>query len=303
MELRHLRYFISVAEERNIGRAAERLHMTQPPLTRQISQLERELDTQLFNRTAKGVELTNAGRVFLEDARRVVEMADQAGDRAQRAGRGLAGRIDIAVFGTGVFGVIPVLLRSVRDKNPDVKIWLHDMNKQDQLEALADRRISLAFNRFIPPTEGVASEPLVTERLHVALPEDHPLAERAEIRPSDLEGQPMVLFPTGIRPSFIDVVEEICRNAGFSPTVAAEVGSVVHGMALVATGAGVCFVTGSATNLHLPGVVYRPLVEASRSEIELCCIYRSDDPSPLLARLVDSLREAATEHFPESALG
>lgn len=293
VELRHLRYFVCVAEEGTIGRAAERLHITQPPLTRQIAQLERELDTALFVRRPRGVELTNAGRVLLDDARRLLELAELAGERAGRAGRGTTGRIDIALFGTGIFGVIPRLLRSFRADHPDVEVVLHDMSKQEQLDALTHRRIDLAFNRFVPPTTGIATEILLLEALYVAAPDDHPLAARTAVRMIELEDEPMILFPVGPRPSFIDQVRRMCHQAGFSPTVLAEVDGVVHGLTMVATGGGLCLIPRSAINLHLPGVTYRPLHHSPEATVPLACLYREDDRSPVLARLLASMRANA----------
>lgn len=293
MELRHLRYFVAVAEEGSIGRAAERLHMAQPPLTRQIAQLERELGATLLTRTNRGVELTNAGRVLLDDARRMLHFAEQAGDRAVRAGDGLTGRLDIALFGTGIFGAIPMMLRAFRAEFPDVKIVLHNMAKAEQLEALAHRTIDLAFNRVVQPQPGITAETLLMERLYVAIPEDHPLAARTAVRLAELEGEPLVLFPAVTRPSFIDVALRMCRDAGFEPNVVAEVDDVVHGIALVASGGALALIPESGRNLRVPGLINRPLTESSVSHIELCCIYRTDDQSPVLARLLDSFRASA----------
>ena len=290
MELRHLRYFVAVAEEQHIGRAAARLHISQPPLTRQIRQLETELGATLFRRTPRGMELTDAGRVFLDDARNVLELTEQASERAQRAGQGALGRVDVALFGTAIFGAIPVLLRAYRRDHPDVRIVLHNMTKQEQLEALGQRRINLAFNRLMQPVPGIVSEVLLAEPLFVATPSDHPLAARTAIPITALEGEPLVLYPTGLRPSFIDRTRELCTNAGFTPNVVAEVAEGVHGIALVATGGGLAFVPRSATNLRVPGVTYRPLHGAERSEVDLCCIYREDDTSPALTGLLASMR-------------
>ncbi len=295
MELRHLRYFVAVAEHDSIGRAAEHLHMAQPPLTRQIRQLERELGAALFLRTNRGVELTNAGRVFLDDARRVLQLAEQAGDRAQRAGDGAIGRIDIALFGTGIFGVIPVLLKAYRAATPDVTIVLHNMDKEAQLDALEHGTIDVAFNRVVGPQGGVTTEVLLAERLFVAIPDDHPLAARTAVRLAELEAQPLVLFPRGLRPNFIDIVRDACRAVGFEPTVAAEVDDVVHGIALVASGGALCLVPTSGKNLHVPGVVYRPLTHSPTLHVDLCCIYRTNDPSPVLARMLASFRATAAE--------
>jgi len=293
MELRHLRYFVTVAEHQSIGRAAEHLHMAQPPLTRQIRQLEHELGVTLFRRTNRGVELTNAGQVFLDDATRVLALAEQAGDRAHRAGDGAVGRLDIALFGTGIFGVIPVMLKAFRTSTPDVTIVLHNMNKEAQLDALEHRTIDLAFNRVVGQHSGITTEVLLREPLFVAVPDDHPLAARTAVRLIELKGEPLVLFPRGLRPNFIDIVNDACRTIGFEPTVVAEVDDVVHGIALVASGGALCLVPRSGLNLHVPGVVYRRLTNSPVSHVDLCCIYRSDATSPVLDRLLQSFRATA----------
>ena len=293
MELRHLRYFVCVAEEQSLGRAAARLHISQPPLTRQIRDLEREVGAELFVRTTRGVELTNAGRVFLVDARKILGMAELASDRAHRAGAGTVGRIEIALFGTGIFDVIPKLLKQYRIDHPDVELVLHNMTKAEQIEALTDHRIDLAFNRLMRPIPGLVSEVLLTEALFVAAPEHHPLAARTAITLRELEGEPVVVFPTGIRPSFIDLFLELCDKAGFVPDVVAEVEDVVHGIALVATGGGLTLVPRSATNIRIPGVVYRPLSESPAPSVDLCGIHRRDDTSPILEQLLVSMRNTA----------
>ncbi len=298
MELRHLRYFVAVAEEGNIGRAAERLHMSQPPLTRQIALLERELGAVLFTRTNRGVTLTNAGRVLLDDARRMLHLAEQAADRAARAGEGAAGRLDVALFGTGIFGAIPRLLRAFRTEAPDVKVVLHNMDKEHQIEALGHRTIDLAFNRVVTALPGLTAETLLLERLYVAVPEGHPLDARTAIRLAELDGEPLVLFPSGSRPSFIDVARQMCRDTGFEPKVVAEVADVVHGVALVASGGALALVPESGRNLRVPGVVYRALTDSPQLHIELCCIYRTDDDSPVLHRMLDSFRVTAATLTP-----
>ena len=136
MDLRHLKYFIAVAEELNIGRAALRLCISQPPLTRQIQQLEEELGVQLFIRTPRGVELTQAGEMFYEEASNIRSLVEQAIERTKRAVQGKLGRLDIGIFGTGTLGTIPKLLQLFRDTNPDVVVGLHTMSKAEQIEAL-----------------------------------------------------------------------------------------------------------------------------------------------------------------------
>lgn len=295
MELRHLRYFVCVADEQNIGRAAVRLHISQPPLTRQIQLLEERIGAQLFRRTSRGVELTDAGRVLYDDARNILAMAERAAERAHQAAQGLLGRVDVAIFGSGIFNAIPLLLRQFRESYPDVNIVLHNMTKDEQLNALRHQRITLAFNRLVRPASGLTCEALLTEPLYVAMPSGHRLSARSTIKVKQLDGEPMVLFPTGSRPSFIDRVREMCRTSGFTPTVAQEVGDVVHGVALVATGFGVCLVPHSATSVQMPGLVYRPLQPSANTRVDLCCIYRDDDSSMILQALLGSMRETVAK--------
>jgi DNA-binding transcriptional LysR family regulator len=293
VELRHLRYFICVAEEKNIGRAALRLHISQPPLTRQIQQLEEQIGVQLFRRTNRGVELTDAGRVFYDDARGILGMTERAVERSSKAAQGLLGRVDVAIFGSGIFGAIPRLMRAFRETHPEVSIFLHNMVKEEQIDALRHQRITLAFNRLMRPVDGLVSETLLTEALYVAMPSDSPLVARTAVSLQELEKVPLVLFPTGARPSFIDRVHEMCRACGFVPVVAQEVGDVVHAVALVATGFGATLVPQSATSMALPGITYRPLHHTANARVDLCCIYRDDDGSPILQSLLASMRLAA----------
>jgi DNA-binding transcriptional LysR family regulator len=289
MQFRHLRSFLVLTEELNFSRAAERLHMTQPPLTRQIQQLEESVGAQLFLRTARGVTLTEAGSAFLEEAKKLQFLADQAIVRTQLASRGELGRIDIGLFGSAIFNVIPSLLNQFRKSNPQVKISLHNMTKSEQIEALRERRLSLGFNRAFRDVPDMIVETVLQERMAVAIQFDHPLANRTAVTVGDLIDQPLVLYPNIGRPSFADTVVGLCRQSGFTPNVAMEVEDVVTSIALVSSGFGLCVVPESASSLGLPGVVYRPL-HAPGAFIELNCIYRRDDSSPMLQALLAHTR-------------
>lgn len=293
MDLRHLRYFVTVAEERNIGRAANRLHISQPPLTRQIQQLEEELGVLLFTRTPRGMELTAAGEQLLTEARHIRALVEQATERTQRAGQGRLGRLDVAIFGSAILEVIPRLLERFCSAYPDVKVVLHSLNKHEQIEALRQRRINVGFNRMLAPLPDLASELVVTESLLLALSEGHPLAGEPTVSFRALAAHPLVLFPTGGRPSFIDKVVGLCQQAGFEPRIAQEVGDVVTAIALVARGFGACLVTESTAVLSLPGVVYRPLTDLPESaRVDLSCIFRREDDAPALAAFLQVVREA-----------
>lgn len=282
MELRHLKSFIAVAEELSIGRAALRLHISQPPLTRQIQQLEEDIGAQLLLRTARGVELTEAGRTFLAEARNILALTELATERAHKAGLGQLGRIDVGIFGSGIFGIIPKMLLAYRQAYPDVNIVLHSMNKGEQVAALRQHRLNVGFNRLLQDAPDIQSEVILMEKLHLAVNRNHPLSREREVPWTALAHEPLVLFPSGTRPSFIDWVFELCRQDGFQPQVVQEVGDAVHGVALVATGFGLCIVPESATNLKLPGVVYRPLKRSPPPQVDLSCIYRRGDESPVL---------------------
>lgn len=283
MDLRHLRYFIAVAEELNIGRAATRLHISQPPLTRQIQQLEEELGVRLLNRTPRGVELTQAGALFLDEARNIRAIVEQATERTQRAGQGKLGRLDVGIFGTAILDAIPKLLLAFRRSYPEVKIVLHTMNKGEQIEALRQRRITVGFNRMLAPLPDIETRLVTTERLLLAVNHTSPLAALESVEFAALREHPLVLFPTGTRPNFIDKVMTLCHEAGFEPIVSQEVGDAITGVALAAGGFGVCLVPESATSLALPGVIYKPLTGLPpHARVDLSCIYRSDDRSPIL---------------------
>lgn len=291
MELRHLRYFIAVAEEGHIGRAATRLHISQPPLTRQIQQLEEELDVQLFIRTPRGMELTPAGELLLQEARNIRSVVEQAAERTQRAGQGKLGRLDIGIFGSGILDTIPALLLKFRSTFPDVKVVLHNMSKDAQITALRQRRIDIGFNRFIEHSEDIANEVVVTEKILIALNENHPLAQQEAVPFAVLQDNPVIVFPTGPRPSFIDKVMNMCHHKGFTPQIAQEVGNTLTGVALVASNFGVCVVPESAAKLALPGVVYRPVTDPPEDAgVDLNCIYRIGDQSPLLKSFLDTVR-------------
>jgi len=292
MNPRNLKYFIAVAEEKNIGRAAVRLHISQPPLTRQIQHLEHEMGVILFTRTPKGVELTEAGELFLIEARNICSIIERATERTQRAGSGKLGRLDVAIFGSGILNDIPKILLAYKNAYPDVKVVLHTMEKAEQIEALRQRRINVGFNRLLTPLPDISFELIATERLFLAINENHPYARKTVI-PSEVLGEnPLVLYPTGTRPNYIDKVINICHDLGFSPTVSQKVGDVITAVALVSSGFGICLVPESAISLKLPGVVYRSLTGLpDNARVDLSCIYRTGDDSAILRSFLEVCRQ------------
>lgn len=296
MDLRHLKYFIAVAEELNIGRAALRLHISQPPLTRQIQQLEEELDVQLLIRTPRGVELTQAGEMFLEEARNIRSLVEQAIERTKRAGQGKLGRLDIGIFGTGILNTIPKLLQLFRDDHPDVRVVLHSMTKNEQIEALRQKRITVGFNRIMSPQTDIACELIMREPLFLAVHNSHPLSKNVSVSVKELSKHPLVLFPTGPRPNFVDLVLEICGHMGFIPEISQIVGDAVTGVALVAGGFGISVVPESVITFKPPGIVYLPFDDWLTGKVDLSCIYRKDDESPILQAFLIAVNKFREQH-------
>ena len=192
MDIRQLKYFIAVAEEQHIGRAADRLHISQPPLTRQIHALEEELGVLLFTRTKWGVRLTEVGEYLLNHAREIKAHVELVKEHAKQAGKGQVGRIDVGVYGSAMLNIIPQILHAFTSRNPSVKVVLHTLNKGRQIEALHRGQILIAFERYLPESKGLRLEHVYREALCVALNARNPLAERERIEIDDLRDEPII---------------------------------------------------------------------------------------------------------------
>jgi DNA-binding transcriptional LysR family regulator len=277
MQLRPFRYFLAVAEELHFGRAARRLGMAQPPLSRQIRALEQELGVVLFHRTKRDVQLTDAGVVFVAEARTAVERVDRAIARAQQAGR--IDRLQIGYTSTVPYTpVFSTVIREYRRLRPGIELGLREMSTPRQLEALADGKIDVAFVRSPIPDhpKSIALAPLMRERLFAALRDDHPLAAAETVAPEALAKEPLILTLPG---SWLrDYVTVICREAGSLPHVVQEAQQIADAIPLVAAGLGVSFVPESACNLAAPGVVFRPLSQTS-DPAEVALAYRRGEAS------------------------
>ena len=290
MDLRQIRYFLVLANELSFTRAAGRLHISQPPLTRQIQQLEADMDVILFERTTRGVALTQAGTVFLEEARKIIALTDQATHKTRLAHHGKMGRLDIGIFGSATLNVIPTLLIELRKTHPDIIISLQNTTKTQQVEAVREKRLDIGFNRVFPEVGDLTVETVFIENLYVAMNKDHPLARRRVLVVSDLQNQPLILFPNNVRPTFADNVVTLCRNQGFLPTVAHEVEDVMTCIALVSSGLGLAVVPESAVNLQLPGVRYH-LLRSADAKVDLSCVYHPANSSPALQVFLDIVRK------------
>lgn len=290
MDLRQLKYFVAVAEERNVGRAAVRLHVSQPPITRQIRMLEDELGVQLFERTHWGVQLTQAGESLLTDAYHIRALVDHAKDRTRRVGKGVAGRLDVGIFGSGALGVVPEVLRRFSATHPEVEIALLNVPQAIQIEALRQKRLLITFDRYLPDDPDLVVEVVAREPQVLALSESNPLARLAVIPIEALRDQPLI---SGRDARHAERIAEFCRTNGFEPRIGQRAADVVAGLAMVANGYGVEFVPASVQVLHLPGLVYRPLKAGVQTyaSIDLECAYRRGDESLLLADLLAVVRD------------
>ena len=295
MELRHLRYFVAVAEELHFGRAAERLHIAQPPLSRQIRDLERELDAPLFERVPRGVELTPAGRAFLPEARLVLAQAERAQRTVRRAARGEIGRLRVGfVEAAADAPTLPEVLGFFRMHLPDIGVSLFEMDTAEQAEALRAERIDLGVLDS-PPADAdrwLHVEPVYTDPMVAALPDGHRLAGRTRLTLGDLAAEPFVFFSRLSAPALHDALTARCRAAGFAPRVMQETAGWHTVASLVAAGVGAAFVPRAHARLRRPGVAYVP-VRGLGVEVEMAAVWKRDDRSPVRDRFVTALRTVA----------
>lgn len=308
MELRHLRYFIAVAEEGHITRAAERLGIQQPPLSQQIKAIERELDVQLFRRKARGVELTDAGAAFLDDARATLAQIDRAFESTRRTARGEQGRMCVGVTSTSsLHPLVPRAIRAFSAACPKVSLTLEECLSNELLERLRNERTDVAFIRTAPANpEGLIIEPLVDEPMVAALPRGHALTKtgRDTAIPLDrLAAETFILYgPPGT--GMYDTIIAACHAAGFNPRVgnlgastqqAPRIGST---LSLVAAGLGVTFVPASLQRMNIAGVAYRRVKAAAPPTARLSLASRRGDPSATVRQFVKLVRSTARASSP-----
>jgi len=289
MELRHLRYFVTVAEELHFGRAAERLFISQPPLSQQIQQLEREIGVSLFQRTSRSVKLTPAGEIFLRDARQILADVERAVSAAKRAARGEEGWLGIGFAASATYDLLPAVLHDFRESYPAIELSLVELNAAEQAIALQDQSIHVGFAR--PPIEGdsllvgaILNEPYVA-----ALPLTHPLAHKLELSLTELAPEPFVSFPELPLPSYAQSVRLACEDAGFTPRVVQEVREMQTAISLVVAGLGIALLPASVANLHRTGLSLLPLKEPA-PRTELAVVSRRNDPSPVLENFLAIVR-------------
>jgi DNA-binding transcriptional LysR family regulator len=298
IELRHLRYFIAVAEEGHVTRAAERLGIQQPPLSQQIRALEGEIGAPLFDRLPRGMQLTQTGQVFLESARAIIAQLGQAVDSARQASRGEQGRLAVGFTSSAAFHpFVPAAIRAFREAAPQVALALEENGTIELSEALHGDRLDAAFIRAaigLPP--GIKAELLLDEEMLVALPAHHPLMARRgrkSIALADLAEESFILYrrPTG--PGLYDAIIAACHAAGFSPRIGQEAPRMLSTLSLVDAGLGVTIVPASLRRLDTRGIAYLRLTGAGTLSAPLHIAYRERGLSPTTRRLIDQVRQMA----------
>lgn len=303
MELRHLRYFLAVVAERNFTRAAERLNMAQPPLSRQIQQLEEELGLQLIERDSRPLRLTEAGRLIYEQAVQVLERVDEIKALARRLRHAENSRFTIGFVASTLYGWLPEMIRRYRSIRPSVEVSLVELTTVEQVAALKEGRIDVGFGRIPLEDSAIARTLLRYEAIIAAIPSGHPLLERqGPLRLDDLTAGTLVVYPKSPRPSFADQVLALYRTRGLKPESILEVRDVQTALGLVAADVGVSLVTASVRHLRRDKVEYREIQE-EQAVSPLFMSHRINDASPEIAIMLEAIRHVYRTNDVKNELG
>ena len=290
MELRHLRYFVAVAEDLSFTKAAGKLHLAQPSLTRQIHNLEEELGVRLLNRSKSQVTLTEEGRSFLADARRILALATESVLAVQRLSRGEVGQLNISYLSNFDFELLPETLRAFRQSFPHIGLNLFDMTPAEQLRALEARKIDLGFLGLPPPANAgtIQWESIAQHRIVVVLPVKHPLARKRQLRLGELENLFFVGMSEKTHPGFREWLNRTCHNAGFTPRVLQDAELETGLMTFIAEGLGVTLAREHIRKLPHPGVALRPLTPMLKSEY--CIAWNRNNDSRALRQYIEIIK-------------
>jgi DNA-binding transcriptional LysR family regulator len=296
MELRHLRYFVAVGEEQHYGRAASRLRIAQPALSRQIQDLEAEVGFKLFERLPRGVKLSAAGKQFLQDARRILQEVNEAAGRAGRVARGLSGTLRVGFAENASWrGVVPDSFRRFREQQPDAELQLQPAASLEQLEAIRSGRLDAGFVNFMPKSDLELDQlPVAIHHVELAAPKRHALTKLKKLRLRDLTDVPFIWFPRWANPAFYDRLMHECYRGGLkSPRIVQEGLNEATILSLVSSGLGVGWVVGTARWRSPESVVILPVVDLTMP-LPLALAWRRDNTSTLLANFI-----AEVQRLPE----
>ena len=292
MELRHLRYFLVIGEEQHYGRASRRLRVAQPALSRQIQDLEEEVGFKLFDRLPRGVKLSAAGALFLEDTKRILQTITEATARAGRVARGQSGSLRVGFPENASWhGVVPDSFRRFREQQPDAELLLQPMPSLEQLDAIRSGRLDAGFLNFMPKVDPDLDQLLVgMQHIELAMPKRHPLTKIKKLRLRDLADVPFVWFPRNANPAFYDRMMHECYRGGLkAPRIIQQGFNEATILSLVSTGLGVGWVLGSARWRCPKTVIIRPVVDLNMP-LTLALSWRRDSTSPLLARFLGEVQ-------------
>jgi len=299
MELRHLRYFVAVAEELNFRRAAERLHLAQPALSSQIKSLEDELEVRLLERTTRSVKLTHAGRVFLDEARIVLSAASQAEHRARKAGQGLVGTLRVGVISPVANAWLAGILRGFHQRFPGVQLSLFDLTSPEQLQRLRSGELDAGLLR--PPVGfPELDHKFVEESWQVlAAPAGHRLARKARVKWSDFDGEGLVMLHPTLQHGYYDAFLAACARAGAKPLPVQYANDIQTKLWLISAGFGVAPTTATFAQVKRPGLIYRSL-PPGLPRVRTVLVWRRHDDSPALANFLDCFK-AIPSRMPRGA--
>ncbi|ATP50205.1 LysR family transcriptional regulator [Pseudomonas putida] len=289
--IRHLWLFLAVAEEKNFGRAAKRLGMTQPPLTEQIQILEQALKVKLFDRSRRGAALTPVGAAILPAVRKFADQLERLELAVEEAVAGHQGMVTIGAISSAMFDVLPEVIERFKQDHPQVTVSVREIDSVEAVPSLEAGDIDLAFARLDGDLgKGIEWRPLTEEQLMVALPVDHPLANHSEIALASLASEPLVMFARKVSPLYFDNLIATCRANGFSPRVLHEVRSVASQIAFVSCGQGIALVPAAMKKLAPANVVMRPLAQQV-SVVTTTYAWNAERANPLVQALVNQLSE------------
>ena len=295
LEIRHLRYFVAVAESLHFGRAAKRLGIAQPPLSQQIKRLEEILGVPLFERSSRRVSLTDAGAALLEESRNVFRALETASTRAKRAAAGEVGTLRVTFADSIMFQGLPGIIRAFHRDYPNVRLVLEELSSGAQLRALQAGDLDVGFIRNPEPDPSLRTEVVLTEPLLVALAASHPLAgEGPDIRLGDLTGEDFVLFPREVAPGLFDQIIGLCRDVGFAPRVAQESRELPTTVSLVEAGIGISILPAAISRVEWSGVAYRSVQEGPVfTQIHMTA--RADNQRPVVEAFWNTAKKVVAE--------
>jgi DNA-binding transcriptional LysR family regulator len=294
IELRHLRHFVAVAEELHFGRAATRLRMAQPALSQSVITLEKAVGAQLLIRTTRTVTLTPAGRVFLDECRRVLAQVEHAIERVQQAERGEAGLLRIGYVVSASYELLPPILVEFRRRSPGVALQTLSRSTTELTDLLLDDDLSVGFVREPREHPELERERLFSEKLVAVLPADHPVSERSSARLAQLADEPFIMFDRNRAPGLYDKVVSSCIDAGFTPHIIPQSSDVQSVLGLVAGGLGVTVVPASFRHLTIDGLSYRKLTDVNTT-VELFAVWRRDQHTSVLEGFLDVARDVSRQ--------